>query len=342
MHLLTFKKAPVLFRSQVLDQLRIRAALVRKAFQQLDLRIWPLDDPGLLQLFAHSLAPGSTVPTFVPALVDGQRGLSSHNPSYQKRLRGIHGTFYYTSHHPQARLEPDLLPVADLLAPSSIEVHPDMLVIGAGKQTRYVQTMTVTGYGHHLQCGWVNTLNDLGLPLLISTHLGASGESHDGHEAGTGTDQIGEQAPRRSDKEMLRITKADQNIEVKQIRRVMHALAAKKLKIFAVSMTITVHAGSRERLEQRSHYLLSHLRDLQIQARPATWQQDLAWQSGLPVGLDHLQQWVTLTSDVVSTMLPGTQVALLAHPRGSSWDIRAVVLRGDPSISTCGHCPIPM
>lgn len=313
MHLLMFKKAPVLSRSQVLDQLRVRAALVRKAFQHLDMRIRPLDDPGLLQLFAQSLAPGSAVPTFVPELMDGQRALSPQKPSYQKCLRGMHGTFYYVSHQQQACLEPDLLAIADLLAPSSIEVHPDMLVIGAGKQTRYVQTMMVTGYGHHLQCGWINTLHDLGLPLLISTHLEPVESRMMVMKLEQALTKL--ESKRLSDQKTLRITRADQNIEVEQIRRVMHALAAKKLKIFAVSMTIMVHAGSRERLEQRSHYLLSHLRDLQIQARPAIRQQDLAWQSGLPAGLDHLQQWVTLTSDVVSTMLPGIS-GVIGTPTG--------------------------
>ena len=78
---------------------------------------------------------------------------SSHKPSYQKRLRGMHGTFSYTSHHRRHAWSQIFSRLQICLAPSSIEVHPDMLIIRAGKQTRYMQTMTVTGYGHHLPVG---------------------------------------------------------------------------------------------------------------------------------------------------------------------------------------------
>ncbi|GHO50838.1 hypothetical protein [Ktedonospora formicarum] len=40
--LLLFRKTPQVTRTQVLDQLRIRASIVRKAIQHLDMRIWPL------------------------------------------------------------------------------------------------------------------------------------------------------------------------------------------------------------------------------------------------------------------------------------------------------------
>ena len=221
--------------------------------------------------------------------------------------------FYYTSPHKQARFESELLTVADLLAPSSIAVQPDVMTIQAGKQTRYIRTFTVTGYGHHLLCGWVNNLHDLGLPLLISSHL----EPIDSRFMIMKLEQALTKLESKhlADQKTLRITRTDQRIEAEQIRQVTHALASKKMKIFEVSMTIAVHAGSLERLEQRSQYLLSHLRDIQLQAHTALQQQDLAWQSCLPVGQDLLQNWVKLTSDVVSTMLPGTS-GVVGTPTG--------------------------
>jgi hypothetical protein len=354
-HLLPFRQVQQITRAQILDQLRIRTSIVRKAFQQLDMRIFPLEDHELLQLFARCLAPGATQLSFLPEPVNeqiplhlkeqqgemqklqktlmaspqmdlhtngrqsnayplpsafpmqriiGQRNNSkSVRQSYKKRLQGVHGTFYYTSPNDQIRFEAGILEVADLIAPSSIEVAPNVLQIQAGKQTRYVRTFTITGYGHHLLCGWINNLHDLGLPLLVSLHL----EPIDSHFMIKRLEQelTRIESKRLSDQKNLRITKVDQNIEADQIRLVTRALAARKLKIFDVSMTICIHAGSLERLEQRSRYVLSHLHNMQLQGRPANWQQDLAWQSCLPVGLDLLQNWVKLTSDVVSTMLPG-------------------------------------
>ena len=236
------------------DHLRIRISVVRKAVQQLDMRIWPLEDQELLQLFARCLVPGNAPPTFVPELVDERIALKQHKqraqreqqrmPSvhghpadgeqkvmrtqrtnttgnerkrverpYQKQLRGIHGTFSYTSAHAQDRYEAGILEVADLLAPSAVTIAPDVLEIQAGAHTRYTRTFTVTGYGHHLLCGWINTLHDLGLPLLVSSHV----EPIDSRLMMMKLEQALTklESQRLSDQKMLRLTKADQNIEVR-------------------------------------------------------------------------------------------------------------------------------
>ena len=353
--LLTFKRALQPSRTQVLDQLRIRISIVRKAIQHFEMRCWPLEDQEVLQLLVQSLAPGSAQPTFVPELVDEriavkqqshptkqeqqkiptvhhaappmpsehvqparseQKGVHSQQSTtmgnrrkqirntYKKQLRGVHGTFFYTSPGIQKRYEAGILEVADLIAPSAVMISPDILSIQTGAQTRYTRTFTITGYGHHLLYGWMNNLHDLGLPLIVSSHFEPIDSRFMIMKLEQALTKL--ESQRLSDQKTLRITKADQNIEAEQIRSVTRALAARKLKIFDISMTICIHAATIERLEQRSRYVLSHLRDMQIQARPALYQQDLAWQSCLPVGLDLLQNWVKLTSDVISTMLPGT------------------------------------
>ena len=358
-NVLTLKRPPEVTHTHVLDQLRSRASIVKKSIQQLDMRIWLLQDTELLQLFARTLVPGSAVPTFVPELVEEQKRLEmsrnedthlhsrraeqdgedqQHKNStmtisssqvastilssphqqvqetekarrntskrYKKRIKGMHSTFYYKSKNEQARFESGVLDLADLIAPSSVQVCPESVEVTAEGQTRYIRSFIVTGYGHHLLCGWMNALHELGLPMLISSHFEPIDsrlmimrlEQH----------QTKLESSRLDDQKTLRVTKADHNIEAEQIRLVSKALASKRLKIFDLSMTICIHASSLERLEQRSRYLLSHLRDMQVQVRPATLQQDLAWQSCLPMSLDTLQNWVKLPSDVCSTFLPGT------------------------------------
>lgn len=347
--LFTFKQPPVVSRTHILDQLRIRATRVKKAIQQLDMRIWQLEDPELLQLLARCLAPGASVPTFVPELIKepADNGLQQHcqrmaqhavpargnvaqtlpqadamakipgygtQPRYDKRISGLHRAFWYQSTHAQARLEAGVIEVADLIAPSCVAIQPDIIEIQAGTHMRYARTFTITGYGHHLSCGWVSELSDLGLPMLISSHF----EPIDSRLMIMKLEQhlTKLESQRLADQKTLRITHADQHIEAEQIRRVSRALASKRLKIFDVSMTICLHAGSLERLEQRTHYLLSHLHDLHLQVRPALQQQDLAWQSCLPTNLDLLQHWSKLPSDVASTFLPGTS-GVVGTPTGA-------------------------
>src|SRR5436305_8016639 len=77
------------------------------------------------------------------------------------------------------------------------------------------------------------------------------------------------------------------------------------MKVFTVQMTIGIHAGSREHLEQRTNYLLSHLRQKQLKVRPATRRQEAAWQATLPTCPQQreLDLLVNLPSDVLSTFL---------------------------------------
>src|SRR5258708_32136776 len=110
---------------------------------------------------------------------------------------------------------------------------------------------------------------------------------------------------RLADQKTLRISKASQNIEAEQVRRVVHALGSRRMKVFTVQMTIGISASSRERLEQRSNYLLSHLRQKQLKVRHATRRQEAAWQATLPTcpQQTELDLLVNLPSDVLSTFL---------------------------------------
>src|SRR6266566_69000 len=145
-------------REQVLDQLRIRISVVKKILQQLEVRAWLLDDANLLKQFASCLSPGAEIPSFeperigdpsdaVPALADHSEAVEQPQAQprsaaqrcqppvkagrriYKKRIRGLHGSFVYTSRHEQARFEAGVVRLADLVAPSRIDVLPDVLEV---------------------------------------------------------------------------------------------------------------------------------------------------------------------------------------------------------------------
>jgi hypothetical protein len=336
-NLVSFKKPAEVTRQQVIDQLCIRISVVKRLFQQLDVRAWLLDDPEMLRLFASCLAPGANIPSFEPQLLDEPaeslvtsalqmveaQGGTSDEPEeknsrtreqtaarmgrkrvrpHKKYIQGLHGTFCYESMSEQARFEAGVLNLADLVAPTSVEVRPDMVVVEVAGKRRYLRYFTVTGYGHHLLCGWVGDLSELGLPMLVVSQFDPIDTAF----------MIGKlemhlvklESQRISDQKTLHITKANQHIEAAQVRRVLHELAARRLKIFAVSMTIGIHASSPERLEQRSRYLLSHLRGMQLRVRAATRRHDVCWQSSLPIcPPTEPEQSITLPSDVDSTLL---------------------------------------
>ena len=319
-------------RDQVLDQLRIRLSVVKKILQQLEVRAWLLDDADLLKQFASCLALGAEIPSFAPERIDDpsdavlalaghpeaaeqpqgqplpaaqrcQPAVKAGRRTYKKRFRGLHGTFVYTSRNEQARFEAGVVRLADLVAPSRIDVLPDILEVEVRGKTRYQRYFHVTGYGHQLVCGWVGDLSELGLPMVIASAF--TPIDSDLMSKKLELQLVKLESRRLADQKTLRISKASQNIEAEQVRRVVHALAGRRMKVFTVQMTIGIHAGSRERLEQRTHYLLSHLRQKQLKVRAATRRQEAAWQATLPTcpPQRELDLLVNLPSDVLSTFL---------------------------------------
>ncbi len=317
-------------REQVLDQLRIRISVVKKILQQLEVRAWLLDDADLLKQFASCLALGAEIPSFAPEVIGeaaeaaialasqaaeqpqaqpqiviymSQLSAKAGRRTYKKRLRGLHGTFVYTSRHEQARFEAGVVHLADLVAPSRIAVLPDVLEVDVRGKTRYQRYFHITGYGHQLLCGWVGDLSELGLPMVIASTF----TPIDSHYMIKKLEMqlVKLESRRLADQKTLRISKASQNIEAEQVRRVTHALSSRRMKVFTVQMTIGIHAGSRERLEQRTNYLLSHLCEMQLKVRPATRRHDTAWQATLPTcpPQTELDLLVNLPSDVLSTFL---------------------------------------
>jgi Helicase HerA, central domain len=336
-----FKRQQTVTREQILDQLRIRTSRLKKLFQQLEVRAWPLADSDLLKAFASSVALGADIPSFQPE-VDGEvataaliqlaskqqehatqdvattektasgKGHSTENHAaarkkhgklYKKRLRGLHKSVSYLSRNSQARFEQGAARLADLVAPTSIEVLPNALAIEVAGRKRYQRSFILTGYGREEPCGWPGDFTEMGLPMLISSQF----EPIDTQFMISKLEGqlVRLESQRHSNEKKLRITHAHESEEVAQIRRVVQLLAGHRMKIFAATMLLTIHASSLERLEQRSNYLLSYLRAAQLQVQPATRRHDETWLLSHPACQQApLDMACNLPSDALSTFLP--------------------------------------
>ena len=294
----------------LLGQLRIRLSVVTKMLQQLDIRSWILDDPEFLRTFAASIAPGASIPSFHPQTVQEQEGAKSALTSgqsrstglFQRAIHGFHGTFLYHSLLPQPRFEVEKIHPVDLLAPSAVAISPDDLELTLQRARRYQRYFALSDYGHHLRAGWVSELTGLGLPMLMST-------IYDPIDSFFMTKRLEMhlvklESQKLADQKSLRITRAHQYVEAEQIRHLVKELAAQRLKIFATQTTIGISAGSRARLEERTRYLFSHLRDMQLKVKRARYRQELLWQKSFPVCPPiELDLMKNLPSDVLSTFL---------------------------------------
>jgi hypothetical protein len=344
---------------EVMDQLRIRVSIVTKALSSLDVRARLLDDAGILRAYACALALGAHVPSYEVETVDeevmagpreevsagktgGAGGGSAHEERafprpgeagrrQPRRIRGLHQTFLSTSVPPHPILGEGGIPLADLVAPTSVTIERDAVIIGVRGAVRYLRYFEVTGFGSDLWCGWQEELFSLGLPMIMMTKCDPLNARMMIKKLEFHLTKL--ESSRIADQKHKRIPRADQQIEAEQVQAVIDALARQKLRIFAVQMVIGIHAGSRERLEQRGDYLLSHLRDMQLSVRTLSRRHDVAWQACLPTctagGLEH---YTNLGSDVLTTFINwsggtiGTPTGAYIGTTGSGFSRRPVRL----------------
>ena len=351
--LLRPSKQPAITPEQVKNELNIRVSIVKKALQQLDVQATLLDDAQVLQAYAWCLALGIHVPSFeveVPMqreegigspaqsaqgapqterALDEQRyepaengqmlvaGTSSDlaaNRRWKKCIQGLHRTFVYDSATNQTRFEQEAVRLADLIAPSAVTLLKDAVEVTVRGEKRYQRYYEVIGFAPELSYGWQEELTSLALPMIIVTRCHPIESRFMIKKLEVHLTKL--ESQRLADQKALRLTKADQKIEAEQVRAVIDALARKKLKIFAVQMILGIHASSRDRLEERANYLLSHLRDLQLRVRALSRRHDLAWQACLPADLAQLDAFTNLPSDVLSTFM-NWSTGMVGTPTGA-------------------------
>jgi len=308
------RSAEPITREQLIQHLHIRVSVLRKAYQQLDIRTSMLDEPNLLKSFASFLVPGTALPSFEAEAVDPRTLATASTPlvttkdeqpfpaqNALQRVRGLHGTFISPARKPGTPKSGGM-PFADLVAPSRVELFPDAVAITLHGKTRYLRYFTIGGYPPHLPCGWLDELSELGLPLITSTVIDPLETPFVIRQLEL--QQIKLESKRFSDQKGQRIFRSAYDEEGNQLRRVLAGLVGNRLKMHAASLTIGIHASSRQHLDERSRYLLSHLRQQRLRVQVATRQHDRRWQSCLPIcPSSRLEDTVRLPSDTLSSFL---------------------------------------
>jgi len=357
---------PQVSREQVRNELRIRVSIMKKALAHLDVQATLLEDAAMLRAYVSCLALGTPPPPFkIEVLGDmGQthaqeNGSTGHThptdgaqhagPRWLKRIEGVHGAFVYRSANTVTHFEPRAPRLADLVAPSSVALQEDAVLVTVRGEQRYQRYYEITGFAADLRCGWQEELTSLGLPMIVMTRCHPLDSRFMIKRLELHLVKL--ESQKLADQKALRLVKADQQIEAEQVRSVMEALARKKLTIFAVQTVIGIHAGSKERLEERAHFLLSHLRDLQLRARPLSRQHDRAWQACLPADRTVLDTFTNLPSDALSTFMNwsngtiGTPTGAYIGTTGSGFSQRPVYFNPwdeekrlpNPHVVICGE-----
>jgi len=194
--------------------------------------------------------------------------------------------------------------VADLIAPSAVEVARDHLRL----DTQFARTLVVTGYPRTVSPGWLAPLIDFEEPIELSLHL---------HPLQTAqmVSTLSHKLVQLHSSRLLaarggRLPDPEREVAYEDAERLRDALQRGDEKIFSVALYILLRANSLAALDALTRKVEVTLGGMLAHARTAILEQDTAFQSCLPQGQDQLLLYRNLDTSSVATMFPFSSSSL--------------------------------
>jgi len=188
--------------------------------------------------------------------------------------------------------------LADLLAPSSLVIADDHLVLDG----QYARVLVLADLPPVVAAGWLNGLLAEQLPVNLSLHLRRLDPSASAKALKLKSWRLGGAL---SD-DAVNGRPIDNNLAtaLEQIERLRRQLARRETALFSVGVYVMVHASSRAELEALTQRVAGLFAGQAGAALVPRLQQEQGFRACLPEARDPLQVVHTLDTDTLSTMYP--------------------------------------
>jgi type IV secretory pathway VirB4 component len=187
-----------------------------------------------------------------------------------------------------------LLSLADVIAPTSMEIERDSLRI----DDRYYRTLAITDYPRTVTAGWLDRFIDLNEPLDLVFHITPQKSGPVVRRLNRRLAQF--HASRLLDERYGKISSAESKVALTDIESIRDRVQRGDERLFVVSCYVGISASTLDDLHVRTARVQAALDNVQLGSRPATYEQDLGWRSLLPECRDLLLRGISLdTSSLV-------------------------------------------
>ncbi len=214
----------------------------------------------------------------------------------------------------QERFERGTRTVADLIAPSAIEITRDHLRL----EYQYARTLAITGYPRSVRPGWLSPLIDFDAPIEIAMHLRPLDSSQM-------VKSLTHKMALLHSSRMLaakggRVADPEREIAYQDAERLREALQRGDERVFSVAIYVLVRAGSLAALDELTRRIESAVDGMLAQSRVTFLEQDSGFRSCLPFGEDRLLVQRNLDTSSLATTFPFSSTSL-AMPEGVLYGI---------------------
>ena len=200
----------------------------------------------------------------------------------------------------------------DVLAPASAELTPRWLALG----DEVASVVPIVGYPRYVYPGWFGQLVDLDLPYLeASWHLAPRDSAAMIRTLRRRLTEF--DASRRLDARQGRMHDPERELAYQDVAQMIERLQRGEERIFDAALYLLVRAQHHdaELLAQRVRQVESALNTLFLEGRSATFEQDIAFRSCLPLARDELRRTRQLDAATIATAFPFSSMSL-SMPEG--------------------------
>lgn len=204
----------------------------------------------------------------------------------------------------EAAFRKGITALRDFIAPSSIEFNSSYFQLG----TRLARTYYVYGYPRQLYTGWLSPMVNLDEVIDLSMFIYPV-------ESQVVLDNLRKKVTQleagiQLDSEKGRVRDPAKQAAIQDAEEMRDKLQVGEERFFRFGLYFTIYAHSQEELEFVSHKIESMLGQQLIFSKPASSQQEQAFNSNVPQFNDQLQIRRNMSTGAISTSFPFTSADL--------------------------------
>jgi type IV secretory pathway VirB4 component len=198
-------------------------------------------------------------------------------------------------------------PLKDLLAPGGMKINPSHLQIG----DKFARTLFVAVYPRYLSVSWFSPVVNLDKTIDISLYIQPINTGKILKKLQKKVAQVGAQASEKEEKGFVR----DPILETayRDIENQRDGLQQGTEKFFKAGLYVTFYGDTLEELDETESQIATILESKLVYTKTATFQQENAFRSILPLGWDHIEVYNGFNSGPLSTFFPFVSADLTSN-----------------------------
>src|SRR3989344_3372136 len=190
------------------------------------------------------------------------------------------------------------LSLRDIISPSALEVNPSFLRLGE----KLARTLFAFSYPRYLHTNWFTPIINMDMVYDISMFIHPDDTSIILNQLQKKVAQVQSQISSREEKGLVRDPVLD--TAYRDLEELRDRLQQATERLFNFSLYLTIYGDTEEELDKAEGEMRSMLEARLVYVKPALFQQEEGFNSGLPLGTDRLMIHNYLNSGPISSTFP--------------------------------------